>query len=960
MHKKAFAVIAAIMMTSMAAFSLSISTTTVKADHTIEAPSIDKDLFKYNTAMVRTITVKNLGPDPIDNVRITVPTGFTDFAPTKLIPKDNLARTDVSTENLVILKAGTTVRISLAAENVRLAENTDVIREKDTWVHDGIENYLLAENALVEVRHVTDTLENLLIGDNVAPVLDKSLTLIKENKVRLIADTMVVLVTAPDIVRLPENTWVEMVVDDNASDFTTGDNVTMKVERRVSLTKENGEDVSIENRENRVRTVTSVKAYLRGGATEVTLGAGRDLLLIPSVLEAAGGTDVVLPVGARVQLLTPTQVLIPENTDVIRPADNLLKVIDIAAMENRPKNWMQVVSPPTVVEWKGIAENRIAKDDSLAFPFAVKTPTADGIYDIWVKTTDTKGDSREEKVTVTVDNVHPTVMISVSPEWSKAKTEVTITITASEPLAKLENVMVAENMAPENTQIPKEDIIPSPDKTVWTCKYITGDNEKRDGEGKIYVIGAQFEDRVGNLGSENTGIFKVDKVKPPTPDVLGSLKALKGIPEKKYTNDAVGQVEGTAKDNYRGVVEGKAGMTIRIRIGTVVETIKSKPDNTFFKSITLSEGTNEIGIQFVDFAGNEGDENAENIILDTVKPSISIVTPEKGKWIKDNTPSIGLTISDVTMGVENAAFDFADNSGYEVKLCYENKDVIATLSPKVHPTVDPFKFYTFENDYPIALADRKYLIFVQAGDNLQKENVYSEFTIDTVAPAAPTLITSFPSSTEAEPVKLKARTVTLSGSGEVGATVNVWTSVSPFIVDVLATSVTVGADGMWSATITPTAGVVTRIRVNQVDVAGNEGTKTLYGYVKVDATAPTITALAIEGVAYVAKVTTDKPSIELTGKVTDDVSEPVGITLTVSYGAVSRTVSLAADGTFETVVPLSEGLNIISLTATDEAGNTTPATTLEVERTVVVLTTWAIVLVIIALVLAAIAIFVRR
>ena len=205
---------------------------------------------------------------------------------------------------------------------------------------------------------------------------------------------------------------------------------------------------------------------------------------------------------------------------------------------------------------------------------------------------------------------------------------------------------------------------------------------------------------------------------------------------------------------------------------------------------------------------------------------------------------------------------------------------------------------------------------------------------DTTPPSSPSLITSFPSSTEAEPVKVKTKTITLSGSGEPGATVKVWTSVSPFIEETLAAEVTVGADGMWSATITPTAGVVTRIRVSQVDAAGNESPKTLYGYVKVDATAPVITDLAIEGVVYVAKVTTDKPSILLAGKVTDDVSGPTGITLMVSYAAVLRTVALAADGTFSTTVPLSEGLNIIVLTATDEAGNVTPATTLEVERIV--------------------------
>ncbi|GAI46627.1 unnamed protein product, partial [marine sediment metagenome] len=118
-----------------------------------------------------------------------------------------------------------------------------------------------------------------------------------------------------------------------------------------------------------------------------------------------------------------------------------------------------------------------------------------------------------------------------APEWAKAKTKVTISVTASEPLAKLENVMVAENENTENVQVTME---PNADNTFWTGTYTTTDNENRDGPAKVWIVGAQLEDLVGNEGSNENATFYVDKLKPLTPDVLSLIPEM---PSKKQTNN---------------------------------------------------------------------------------------------------------------------------------------------------------------------------------------------------------------------------------------------------------------------------------------------------------------------------------------------------------------------------------------------------------------------------------------
>jgi hypothetical protein len=928
-------VIAALMITSMA---LSISTTTVSAAHD-QTPTIDESTVKASTSMILTITINNAGPAAIENVRITVPSGFTDFAPTVKVPEENEVQLAATDDENVVLAAGTKVKIT-GNTTVTLPENTELIRlaSENIYVENAAgglsENRILVDNVRIK-KAATENMTNLLgSGDNVM-LAEKRTVALQENDVVTLAETIVVRV-AGNIVRLPKDTLVKVKDDVDATGLTTGDNVT--TEKEITGTVDNGSN-----------WVTQGVATTRVGVDEYEMTAGTWIRLWINSGES-GENRVVLPAGSKVSLSAATGVELYENTEVTREAPGATEniyLIDPASAENQPINWMQTTVSSSTVEWVGIGDNQIASGESLAFPFAVTTPASTN-YTILVRTKDTAGNVTIKEVALAVDSTVPTVEISASPLWAKENTTVTITVTASESLAKLDNVMAAEKNAPENTQI---SMTPNADNTVWTGTFTTSDNTARDGQGKIYVIGAQFEDLVGNAGADTTDNFYVDKVKPPTPSVMGSIYAWDNV-ARKYTNNGEWLIEGYAQDNYLGVVDNTENMTVKIRVGTTTHNVTSGAGGYHHNSITLTEGVQEVGIQYVDKAGNVGTENVENLTYDATKPSISITAPADGAIIKDSTPLITLTITDAVMGVENDAFNSADNSGYQVLLRRDNDNtVLATLTAVTPPTSDPIKSLTFENQYPTELSEMKYNIFVQAGDNLQKDNTYSTFEVDVTAPTVPTPATGenpLSGTTVISPNVQKSATLTLVGTGaEAGTTVKVYLDDAT----TAATTTTVDSTGRWTVEISLTAGATTKVEITLTDVAGNEGARYLYGYVMADGNAPTVTLATLPD-------TTDKSSVTISGTITKDGWEDWSdITLTVQVGTGRVAVPIGAGGSYNYSLALSEGPNTIVVQATDGIGNASVAATSTVERVVTPWAIYAIILVIVALILAAIAIF---
>ncbi|GAH91931.1 unnamed protein product, partial [marine sediment metagenome] len=162
---------------------------------------------------------------------------------------------------------------------------------------------------------------------------------------------------------------------------------------------------------------------------------------------------------------------------------------------------------------------------------------------------------------------------------------------------------------------------------------------------------------------------------------------------------------------------------------------------------------------------------------------------------------------------------------------------------------------------------------------------------------------------------------------------------------------TAGSDEKWTVTFTLTAGSNTKIEISATDVAGNEGPRALYGWMLADASAPTVTLAEVPE-------TTDKTSITISGTVSKDAWEDWSdITLKVQVGTGIVTVPIGAGGSYDYSLELAEGPNTIVVQATDDVGNASATAHAVVERTVTPWMTYAIVLVIIALLMAVIAIF---
>ena len=906
---------------------VSLSTTSVSAT---TSSTIDKTLVKANTPIKLTVTVTNSGASLIDNVRIIFDNG-SNFAPLSTLPKDNIVKCAV--DNIVVLPAGTVVEL-LAKENILLPEGTDVTVENSKYIW--VENHgsdQLQENAVMAVRQDTSA-ENISIGDNIAVTQGVSVNLNIDNRLRLLEDTSVTVVSG-NIVKLPENTVFGLVAQNDNSQISSGENVTV------------AQDVTVTLKDNRVSLVTNLPANFNGW----NLTTGMYIQLIDN--------QVVLTTGTTVMLGKTALVRIAENENVLRVKDKLLDATG-ATVETNPENWTQTsgitdpLSTVPAVEWNGSGDN-IPVGGSRSFPFTLTTPntTEDRTtLRFWVRTpTGIEGPITLLKV----DGKNPTVTVTVSPSLVKENTAVTITVVASEVLAKLENVMVAENNAPENTQIS----MTSSDNITWTGTYTTGDNWMRDGDANVYVIGSQYQDSVGNLGSDNMTTFTIDRETPPEPD----LTTISGLPTTQITNIGTWLLEGTAKDNFLNTIVDLANGTARIRVGTTTSDVTTSATGYFYKSITLNQGTQEIGIRYIDLAGNVGDENAENVTFDSVAPvitpnTISGKTLADGVIINDNTPTVKLGITDATLGIENVPFgSTGDNHGYSVQLQDEDGVPIDNLVNATPPTENMPNTISFENTYPTELADGTYQIYVVAGDNLQMDNLVITFVIDTTPPAAPTLTTTASQNANAPDIRTTTA-LSISGQGEPGATIRIWTSSYPFTSETNVENVIVDADGNWVDPITLAQGVTVRIRVSQVDIAGNESSKALYGYLKVDATAPVV---VITSPATGTK--TDKSTITVSGTVTKDAWESytLDITLRLQNGVTSTSIviPIANDGTFSVNVTLAEGKNSIIATATDSVGNYT-AYTVTVERTVTSWAIYAIILVIIALILAAIAIFRMR
>ncbi|MEM2419010.1 MAG: hypothetical protein QXQ45_02215 [Candidatus Hadarchaeales archaeon] len=916
---------------------------------------------------ILTLTVANSAGAAIDNVILCIPGGWTFKGMLRKVPKDNIVY--LVDDNIVVLPAGTVVEVFAdSADNIIIPENTDVIIPRLTCFYHRGNRYTLEENALMEPTDnrrtenfetmgglsdgYVDNEENFRVGQPLR------VTLWQDNRLRLLSDTLVV-VDHDDVMILPENLLAQVVASNE--------------NQRENMDVAPKQGIKVKVIDNHFRVVSD------------PLDVGYSISRRGEVVELEENI-VVIPENTVVKIEGSLRVRIPENAQVIRENDTKIKV-DLSQVENVPKGWSQgtcLVGSQQGYSWAGIGDNKIAAGGSESFPFAIGAPTEAKPYLFVVVIKDKSGGMKDWSVQIIVDN-SVTVNVSVDKTWVGKNENITITVSSDEPIW-FDNVLVCENNAPENVNLEMS----TTDNKTYTGVYTTGENEDRDGYLTIRVINVR--DEVGNSVSEITksDLVFVDRRRPGPP----SLTAL-GIPVG-IENKSDWTISTSLNENHDNLIFKPAGyfpenLMLEILVDNAVAASgRASSFGLVNFTLTLSEGKHTVAARITDKAGNVGEENSENVVIDLSKPTVTFVSPTQGKKFgrkdvgTENTITISLKLRDTVLGIENYVMadtaDEADNEnfdrGYIVRL-YKDGSKIAVLQPTSYPTLEnvenvlPNVFgitadWTFENIYCLgASPEGKYTVEVIAGDNMGvlkgkaphrvKENV--SFEVDLTPPDTPTDDTCTGSieanKSQFTPTKTRVSKLTLMGTTEPNATVKIYRSVAGGPWTEL-TSTKAGSDGSWSKDVDLTKGQTMGIKVSYIDEAGNESGMYLYGYLLYDDSPPKV---IID--AQYKEFTTDKASVLITGRVQkDDWEDYNDIELCVSPETASVNFN-RTNGTFTVSAAVSEGTNLITVEAKDPVGNRGSDTAV-VTRTVTPWATYATILVIIALVLAAVAIFRKK
>ncbi|AOK38745.1 calcium-binding protein [Burkholderia cenocepacia] len=370
------------------------------------------------------------------------------------------------------------------------------------------------------------------------------------------------------------------------------------------------------------------------------------------------------------------------------------------------------------------------------------------------------------------------------------------------------------------------------------------------------------------------------------------------------TAPAIPTVNATDGTSLSGTAE--AGATVNIDTngdGTPDATVTADPGGawTYTPSTPLPAGT-VIGVTATDAAGNTGPSASVTVTGDTTAPAAPIVVS-----VTDDVGSIvGLLTTGATTDDATPTLSGTAEAGSTVSV-YDGTTLLGTT------TADPSGNWTFTPT--TALGEGAHSLTVTATDTAGNVSVPStafDLTIDTTAPALPTVNATDGTS--------------LSGTAEAGATVNIDTNGD----GTPDATVTADPSGAWTYTPSTPLPIGTVIGVTATDAAGNTGPSasvTVTG----DTTAP--------AAPIVVSVTDDVGSIVgllTTGATTDDTTPTLagtaeaGSTVSVYDGTTllgTTTADPSGNWTFTPTTALGEGAHSLTVTATDTAGNVSPPST---------------------------------
>ncbi|CHS53532.1 VCBS repeat-containing protein [Salmonella enterica subsp. enterica serovar Typhi] len=426
-------------------------------------------------------------------------------------------------------------------------------------------------------------------------------------------------------------------------------------------------------------------------------------------------------------------------------------------------------------------------------------------------------------------------------------------------------------------------------------------------------------DPAGNSSAVSSGFVLTIDTTPPAAPVIASVAdntaPVTGIvPNGGSTNETRPTLSGT----------GEAGTTISIYNGSALvgtAQVQANGSWSFTPSTSLGAGVWNLTATATDAAGNtSAASEIRSFTIDTTAPAAPVIDT-----VYDGTGPITGNLSSGQITDEARPVISGTREANTTIRLYDNGTLLAEIP------ADNSSSWRYTPDASLATGNHVItVIAVDAAGNASPVSDSVNFVVDTTPPLTP-VITSVSDDqapglgTIANGQNTNDPTPTFSGTAEAGATITLYENGT-----VIGTT-TAQPDGAWSVSASTLASGTHVITAVATDAAGNSSPNSTAFTLTVDTTAPQTPILTsvvddvaggVTGNLANGQITNDnRPTLNGTAEAGSVVSIYDGDTL---LGVTSANASGA--WSFTPTTGLNDGTRTLTVTATDPAGNVSPAT----------------------------------
>ncbi|CHP57075.1 VCBS repeat-containing protein [Salmonella enterica subsp. enterica serovar Typhi] len=426
-------------------------------------------------------------------------------------------------------------------------------------------------------------------------------------------------------------------------------------------------------------------------------------------------------------------------------------------------------------------------------------------------------------------------------------------------------------------------------------------------------------DPAGNSSAVSSGFVLTIDTTPPAAPVIASVAdntaPVTGIvPNGGSTNETRPTLSGT----------GEAGTTISIYNGSALvgtAQVQANGSWSFTPSTSLGAGVWNLTATATDAAGNtSAASEIRSFTIDTTAPAAPVIDT-----VYDGTGPITGNLSSGQITDEARPVISGTREANTTIRLYDNGTLLAEIP------ADNSSSWRYTPDASLATGNHVItVIAVDAAGNASPVSDSVNFVVDTTPPLTP-VITSVSDDqapglgTIANGQNTNDPTPTFSGTAEAGATITLYENGT-----VIGTT-TAQPDGAWSVSTSTLASGTQVITAVATDAAGNSSPNSTAFTLTVDTTAPQTPILTsvvddvaggVTGNLANGQITNDnRPTLNGTAEAGSVVSIYDGDTL---LGVTSANASGA--WSFTPTTGLNDGTRTLTVTATDPAGNVSPAT----------------------------------